>query len=127
MEQRSRFVFSGGGALEGAIREGVALGFTRIDFNADAPPNYPPSFTADRVRTVRGLAERHGLRIGIHTLSAVNMAEITPVMHAAADEYLRQNFELASRLGCDYLICHGGFHFGGDRERRMDSAIDRMR
>ena len=127
VEQASRFVFAGGGSLEDAIRQGVELGFSRIDFNADGPPNYPGTFTPERVRAVRELAERHRLRIGIHTLSAVNMAELTPVMDAAADAYLRENFELASRLGCGYVICHGGFHFGADRERRMERAIERMR
>jgi sugar phosphate isomerase/epimerase len=127
VEQASRFVFAGGSRLEDAIRQGVELGFSRIDFNADGPPNYPGTFTPERVRAVRELAERHRLRIGIHTLSAVNMAELTPVMDAAADAYLRENVELASRLGCDYVICHGGFHFGADRERRMERAIDRMR
>jgi sugar phosphate isomerase/epimerase len=126
MDHRERFVFAGPGSLEDAIRAGVDLGFTRIDFNADGPPNYPQTFTPERVRGVRALADRHGLRLGIHTLSAVNMAELTPVMDAAADEYLRQNFDLASRLGCGYLICHGGFHFGGDRAARMESAIARM-
>ena len=43
-DQRERFVFSGGGPLEGAIAEGVALGFSRVDFNADGPPNYPATF-----------------------------------------------------------------------------------
>jgi sugar phosphate isomerase/epimerase len=55
------------------------------------------------------------------------MAELTPVMDAAADAYLRENLDLASRLGATYLICHGGFHFGGDRAARLSRAIDRLR
>lgn len=127
MEHRTRFVFAGAGPLERVIRQGVGHGFTRVDFNADRPENYPGTFTPERAREVRALCEQHGLRLGIHTLSAVNMAEVTPVMHRAADEYLRENFDLAQRLGAGYLICHGGYHFGSDREERLRVAIDRMR
>src|SRR5579872_6427492 len=102
MDQRGRFVFAGPGSwpLEQAIQWAADHGFSRVDFNADTPPNYPGTFTAERVATVRELAARHGMHVGIHSLSAVNMAEITPVMHAAADEYLRQNVALAASLGC---------------------------
>ena len=127
MDQAQRFVFSGPGPVEEAIRWGVEHRFTRIDFNADSPPNYPGTFTPERVVLIRDLCARHGVTLGIHTLSAVNMAEITPVMNAAADEYLRQNFDLAAQLGASYVICHGGFHFGDDREARFQVAIDRMR
>lgn len=127
MDHRSRFVFSGPGPLERAIEAGVGLGFTRVDFNADTPENDPTTFTPERVRSVRALAERHGVALGLHTLSAVNMAEMTPVMHAAAEAYLRANLDLAETLGCGYAICHGGYHFSGDREARLRTAIDRMR
>jgi sugar phosphate isomerase/epimerase len=124
-----RFVFSGPGSwpLERALDWAVQHGFTRVDFNADNPPNYPATFTPERVRGVRERCEAAGLRLGIHSLSAVNMAEISPVMHAAADAYLQQNFDLARELGCGYVICHGGFHFSSDREARFQVSIDRMR
>ncbi len=129
MDHLKRFVFSGPGSwpLERALDWAAQHGFSRVDFNADNPPNYPASFTPERVRAVRGRCEQAGLRLGIHSLSAVNLAEITPVMHAAADTYLQQNFDLAHQLGCDYVICHGGYHFGGDYEARFATAIDRMR
>jgi sugar phosphate isomerase/epimerase len=47
-------------------------------------------------------------------------------MHAAIDDYLRQNFDLAAAVGGAYVICHGGYHFSGDREQRLAVAIDRM-
>jgi sugar phosphate isomerase/epimerase len=129
MDHADRFTFSGPGSwpLERAMRWAAEHGFTRVDFNADQPANYPGTFVPARVDTVRAIAAEHGLRIGLHTLSAVNMAEITPVMHAAIDEYLRQNFDLARELGCDYLICHGGYHFSSDRDQRFEIAIDRLR
>lgn len=129
MDHRSRFVFAGPGSwpLEHAIQWAAEHGFTRVDFNADAPPNYPATFTPDRARLIRELAAAHRISLGLHTLSAVNVAEITPVMHAAADAYLQQNFDLAATLGCGYVICHGGYHFSSDREERFATAIDRMR
>ena len=129
MNQRERFVFAGPNSwpLEQSIDWAAAHGFTRVDFNADTSPNYPGIFTAHRVGAIRELANRHGAQLGLHTLSAVNMAEITPVLHAAVDTYLRENIELASALGCGYVICHGGYHFSSDREQRLATAIERMR
>ncbi len=127
MDHRSRFVFAGGGPVEQSIAWAVAHQFSRVDFNADTPDNYPNTFTPERRATIRALLAGHGVTLGIHTLSAINMAEITPVMHAAADDYLRQNFDLAASLGASYVICHGGYHFGGDRERRFAVALERMR
>jgi sugar phosphate isomerase/epimerase len=128
MDHASRFVFSAPGSwpLEQAIRWAVERRFSRVDFNADHPANYPATFTPERVRTIRSLAA-DGVELGIHTLSAVNMAEITPVMAAAADEYLGQNFDLARALGCGYVICHGGFHFSADREARLAASLERIR
>jgi sugar phosphate isomerase/epimerase len=129
MQPGDRFVFAGPGSwtLERAIEWAAAHDFHRVDFNADTPANYPESFTPARVDRVRALAARHGIRLGLHTLSAVNMAEITPVMHRAADEYLRQNLALARALGGGYVICHGGYHFSADRAERLATAIDRLR
>lgn len=127
MDHERRFVFTSALPLEESIGRAVDHGFTRVDFNADAPANYPREFTPERARRVRTLLDRHGVTLGLHTLSAVNMAEITPVMHTAADEYLRQNFDLAAALGAAYVIVHGGFHFGGDREARFRAALDRLR
>jgi len=125
----TRFVFAGPAwwPLEEALLWAAGHGFTRVDFNADSPPNYPSSFTRERLTTIRTLTELHGLRLGLHTLSAVNMAEITPVMHAAVDQYLRQNLALARALGADYVICHGGYHFSSDRAAHLAVALDRLR
>lgn len=129
MDQASRFVFSGPGSwpLERAIQWATEHGFSRVDFNADGPANYPVTFTPERVRAITAMAQQGRIQLGIHTSSAVNMAEITPVMAEAADAYLQENFELAQELGCGYLICHGGFHFSSDREARAEAAIGRMR
>src|SRR5688572_11942179 len=99
MDQRSRFVFASNLPLEESIRWAAAHDFTRVDFNADIPVNYPGTFTPERVALIRELCAQHVVTLGIHTLSAINMAETSPVMHAAIEEYLRQNFDLAATLG----------------------------
>ena len=57
------------------------------------------------------------------------MAEITPVMAAAADEYVRQNLDLAQTLGVHARrSCHGGFHFSSDvRGAIRRPRIERLR
>jgi len=129
MDNASRFVFSGASSwpLEQAIRWAVEHGFRRVDFNADNAANYPATFTPERVALIRGLAADHGVAIGIHTSSAVNMAEITPIMAAAADAYVRQNLDLAQALGGTHVIVHGGFHFSSDVEGRFAAGIGRLR
>jgi sugar phosphate isomerase/epimerase len=129
MDNASRFVFSGPSSwpLEQAIRWAVEHGFRRVDFNADNRANYPATFAPERVALIRGLAATHGVAIGIHTSSAVNMAEITPVMSDAADAYVRQNLDLAQTLGCSHVIVHGGYHFSSDVEGRFTAAIERLK
>jgi sugar phosphate isomerase/epimerase len=96
-----------------------------VDFNADQAPNGLDGFDDARVKTVRELCERHGIRAGIHTSSAVNNAEVAPFVSEALDEYLRANVRLAKRLGCEWVIVHGGYHFT-DVARRRDAAIARL-
>ena len=129
MDNASRFVFSGPSSwpLEQAIQFAVEHGFGRVDFNADNAANYPGTFTPERIAEARALIERHGVRVGIHASSAVNMAEITPVMAAAADEYLRQNLDLSRALGGIHVIMHGGFHFSSDVEARFAASIERLK
>jgi sugar phosphate isomerase/epimerase len=129
VDNASRFVFSGPSSwpLEQAIRFAVEHGFSRVDFNADNAANYPGTFAPERIELVRSLVAEHGVRIGIHSSSAVNMAEITPLMAAAADEYVRQNLDLAKALGGTHVIVHGGFHFSSDVEARFAASIERLK
>ena len=113
-------------ALEDTLEWAAANRFGWVDFNADAAPNGVRDFDAARVGRVRDLCRRHGLKVGIHTSSAVNNAEVAPYVGDAVDDYLRANVELAARLGCGWVIVHGGYHFG-DVARRRDAAVARLR
>jgi sugar phosphate isomerase/epimerase len=112
-------------ALEDTLEWAAANRFGWVDFNADAAPNGVHDFDDARVRRVRDLCARHGLKVGIHTSSAVNNAEVAPYVGDAVDAYLRANVELAARLGCGWVIVHGGYHFG-DVARRREAAVARL-
>ena len=123
----NRFGFDvSGQPIEQLIRWAAQNSFYYIDFQADLPPNDIASFDATRVRAVRDLCETHNIAIGIHTSSAINSAEYVPIMAEAVDEYLFANLDLAARLGCGWLIGHGGYHFG-DIPRRRERAVERMK
>ncbi len=111
--------------LEDSIRWAAKNGFDYIDFQADLPPNDTASFDTARIARARDLCETHGVAIGIHPSSAINNAEYVPIMADAVDDYLFANLDLAARLGCGWLIGHGGYHFG-DVRRRRTAAIERI-
>ena len=112
MNRRFGFDAPANRLLEDSIVWADANDFRYIDFQADNPPNDIASFDTRRIHRVRDLCERHGAEIGIHPSSAVNNAEFVPIMSDALDEYLFANLDLAARLGCGWLIAHGGYHFG---------------
>jgi sugar phosphate isomerase/epimerase len=111
--------------LEETLRWAAAERFFYVDFNADRAPNGLQDFDAARVEGVRRLCQEHQLHIGIHTSSAVNNAEIAPYVSEAVDAYLVANLELAQRLGCEWVIVHGGYHFT-DVPRRREAAVARL-
>jgi len=112
--------------LEESILWAAQNGFRYIDFNADSTPNDIASFNAERIRKVRDLCSTHGIEIGIHPSSAVNNAEIAPIVAEAIDEYLLANLNLAVQLGCGWLVGHGGYHFGDVQSRRI-AVIERIK
>ena len=89
-------------------------------------PNAPASWTAERVAGVRAACERHDIHLGLHSASAINVAETSPLLAAAADEYLRVYMDLAGRLGAEWIVVHGGYHFTGDYAARLAASLDRL-
>jgi sugar phosphate isomerase/epimerase len=124
---RDRFGFNAPATrpLEDTLRWAAGNGFRYVDFNADRAPNGVDGFDDARVRAVRDLCDQAGLSIGIHTSSAVNNAEVAPFVGEAVDAYLKANVHLAQRLGCRWVIVHGGYHFG-DVARRREAAVARL-
>ena len=56
-----------------------------FDIQTDIAPNALESFDESRCRKIRQGCEKHGLHLGLHTLSGVNIAEISPHLREAAD------------------------------------------
>jgi sugar phosphate isomerase/epimerase len=93
---------------------------------APAAPNAPATWTEARVKAVRAACERDGIRLGLHTLSGVNVAETTSPLAEAVDVYLHTYIDLATRLGAGWIIVHGGFHFSSDYAVRRAASIERL-
>jgi sugar phosphate isomerase/epimerase len=88
-----------------------------LEFGCQNPMNFPHTFHNERMRRVRRLMERSGVRCGLHSASFVNSAEIMPAVRKAAEEHLKEYIDLAAALGCEYLVIHCGFHFSVYLER----------
>ena len=79
------------------------------------------------MRSLRNDCESHDLHLGLHTLSAVNIAEVSPYLSDAADEYLKANIDFAKRLGCDSVEVHAGYHFSSILDMRMSASLERLK
>jgi sugar phosphate isomerase/epimerase len=113
--------------LEDAIQWAIDNEFFLLDFNADAGPNHMDTWTPERTRAVRDLCESNGISIGLHTLSAVNVAEFSPHVSRAVEEYMRASVDLSNSLDCAWTVVHAGYHFSGDIPERKKASLDRLK
>ncbi|HWP34435.1 MAG TPA: sugar phosphate isomerase/epimerase family protein, partial [Thermodesulfobacteriota bacterium] len=93
------------------------LGLGWLEYGCQHPANFPQTFDRARIRRVRALAARVGIRAGLHSASFVNTAELMPTVRKAAVAHLREYVDLAAALGCEYLVIHCGFHFSAYLDR----------
>jgi sugar phosphate isomerase/epimerase len=112
--------------LEDAIEWAADHDVRIIDVQLDTGDNAFTRFDARRAAGVRDACARHGVQLGLHTLSAVNVAEYAPLLSDAADAYLRAYVDAAVLLGAGWIVVHAGFHFTADVQERMQSALDRL-
>jgi len=129
MTLRERIGIDVGGKVR--LEEGLAWAaeheFRYVDICLDGPPNEIGTFDAARVDGVRDLLEQNRIHLGLHTLSAVNVAETSPFLRDAVDEYLKAYVDLSKRLGAEWIVVHAGYHFTSDFEPRKRAALDRLR
>lgn len=97
-----------------------------IDAQMDIAPNALESFDDVRCNGVREACEKYEVKLGLHTLSGVNVAEFSPFCRDAVDAYLKAYIDLAVKLNAGWVVVHGGYHFTACRELRMQTAIDRL-
>jgi sugar phosphate isomerase/epimerase len=97
-----------------------------LEFSCQNPVNFPQTFDRGRIRRVRALVERSGIRCGLHSASFVNTAEIMPTVRKAALTHLREYVDLTHALGCEYLVVHCGFHFSAYLETVRAALYETM-
>jgi len=113
--------------LEDAIEWAGANAVRHIDIQLDTGANAVTAFDAERGKRIRGLLEKHGVHLGLHTLSAVNVAEYSPFLSEAVDAYLKAYIEAMPLLGASHIVVHAGYHFTADVEMRMQAGLDRLK
>jgi sugar phosphate isomerase/epimerase len=97
--------------LEDAIEWAAKNGVRFIDIQLDTADNALTTFDAKRCRAVRARLDKHDIRLGLHTLSAVNVAEYSPHVSDAATEYLKSYVNIYPKLGASWIVVHAGYHF----------------
>jgi sugar phosphate isomerase/epimerase len=97
-----------------------------LDIQLDNEQNAITSFDEARIALVRRLCEEHGIHIGLHTSSAVNVAEYAPHAAEGVDAYLQSYIDICPRLGAEWIVVHAGYHFTKDRDVRMQAGLERL-
>jgi sugar phosphate isomerase/epimerase len=113
--------------LEHAIEWAAARDVRHIDIQLDTGANAVTTFDAERARGIRAALERHGVHLGLHTLSAVNVAEYSPFLSEAVDAYLKAYIDAQRLLGAEHIVVHAGYHFTADVKMRMQAGLDRLK
>jgi sugar phosphate isomerase/epimerase len=112
-------------ALEPAVAWAIKHKVPYIDLCLDQTPELLEK-SSPRLANARKYLESNEINIGLHTLSAVNIAETSPYVGSATDAYLAAYLDAAKKLGAGWIVVHGGYHFGGDKRARMDAAVSRI-
>jgi sugar phosphate isomerase/epimerase len=113
--------------LEDAIIWAAHHGVRIIDVQLDGGTNAFTRIDAARAGPIRDRCERDGISLGLHTSSAVNVAELAPLVSEAADAYLKAYVDAAVLLGARWVTVHAGYHFSSQVTRRMEAGLDRLR
>src|SRR5690348_12762688 len=96
-------------ALEEALAWAAANDVHFVDVQLDAGANALNAIDDVRAAAVRAACERHGIHLGLHTSSAVNVAEYAPYVGDAVEQYLTAYVDAASLLGAEWIVMHAGF------------------
>lgn len=111
---------------EDAIRWASGNSVRYLDIQTDLAPNALADMPAP-ASGIRALCATTGVEIGLHTLSSVNIAEVSPFMAEATDAYLRAYIDLAASAGAGWIVAHAGYHFTSDYRMRRDAALERLK
>ncbi|HEV8679044.1 MAG TPA: TIM barrel protein [Stellaceae bacterium] len=112
--------------LEDAVTWAAAHDVHFVDVQLDTGANALSTIDAPRAAALRQRCERHGVHLGLHTSSAVNVAEYAPHVGDAVERYLEAYVDAARMLGAEWIVVHAGFHFTSDIEERMRAGLARL-
>src|SRR5712691_2444335 len=112
--------------LEDAVAWASAHEVRFVDVQLDTGANALGTIDEPRAAALRAACERHGIHLGLHTASAVNVAEYAPYVGEAVEQYLTAYVDAACRLGAEWIVMHAGFHFTSDREERIAAGRERL-
>ena len=113
--------------LETAIEWAAKNGLRHIDIQLDTGDNALPKFDTKRCNAVRKLLYKHNLELGLHTNSAVNVAEYSPIVSDAVTAYLMRYVDIVPKLGASWTEMHAGYHFTKDKQARMAAGKERLK
>jgi sugar phosphate isomerase/epimerase len=113
--------------LEHAVEWAAAHQVRYIDIQLDTAENAFTRIDDARAAAVRAACERHDVHLGLHTLSAVNVAEYSPYVAEAVDRYLEGYVDAYGRLGAEWIVVHAGYHFTADQDMRMAAGLERLK
>ena len=113
--------------LEDGIEWAGKHGVRFIDIRLDTAENALPRFNDERGAAIRAACNKYGLKLGLHTNSAVNIAEYSPYVDEAVDRYLEGYIEVYGKLGANWIVVHAGYHFTKDKAARMHSGLERIK
>jgi sugar phosphate isomerase/epimerase len=97
-----------------------------VDVQLDSGDYALGTIAKERAAAVRAACQRHGIHLGLHTASAVNVAESAPYVADAVERYLEAYVDAAVLLGAEWIVMHAGFHFTSDRDQRMRAGRERL-
>jgi sugar phosphate isomerase/epimerase len=113
--------------LEDAVEWAAEHKVRYIDIQLDTGDNALGTISGIRGSRMRALCEKHHVTIGLHTASAVNVAEYAPYVGDAVEAYLKAYVDASVRLGAKWIVMHAGFHFTSDKDQRMKAGLDRLK
>jgi sugar phosphate isomerase/epimerase len=113
--------------LEDAVEWAAEHRVRYIDIQLDTGDNALGTISGIRGSRVRELCTKHGVTIGLHTASSVNVAEYAPYVGDAVEAYLKAYVDASVRLGARWIVMHAGFHFTSDKTERMKAGLNRLK
>ena len=112
--------------IEDGIEWAAANNVKFLDIQLDTDTNAITSFDSKRVAAVRAAREKHGIHIGLHTSSAVNVPS-RAARERGRGRVSKSYVDIYGQLGAEWIVVHAGFHFTKDKERRMKAGLERLK